>query len=700
MKFYQDWTLHIKGKEADVFPASVPGNAQADYAAAHGYGDLQYGDNCKEYLWMEKESFVYETRLQYEKTPGEDLFFVSKGIDYAFSIFLNEEKIWEQEGTFTPVELDLTDMAKPGDILRVEILPPPERKQAQHEDIAFAKPPVGWGWDWQPRVVPTGIWDETYLETRRFDNIDFCEVTYRLSEDLKRAEVRVWAATVEAVTVELTDPNGKVVYSGQDLSFTVEDPMLWWCNEQGEPNLYRYRVFHGGDEICGRIGFRRVELVMNEGEWERSNEGNAPRTRARAPMQLVLNGRPIFCKGSNWVGPELFPGTITEETYRPLLQLAKDAHMNLLRCWGGSGSSKDSFYDLCDEMGIMIWHEFPLSCNNYINDDHYLEVLEQEAVSLVTRIKGHPCIAIWCGGNELFNAWSGMDDQSLALRLLDSVCYRLSRDIPFLKTSPLYGVGHGPYLFRIGDKDIIEHINTQRCTAYTEFGVPGPAPLSRLKKIIPPEEWEKRGLNTSWQTHHAYGAFSREDTWFGESDVDFYFGKQKCTEDYLPYLEWMQCEGYKAIFEEARRQRPYCSMALNWCYNEPWITAANNSLLSYPAIPKPAYYAVQDALRPVMASARNDRFDYRCGDLFRAELWFLNDTLERVSDSVEVLIRIGSDEFFLMTWETGEVAPNSNRCGHMVQFTIPETEEESFTLLLKASDGRSSEYKLAIGKQA
>ena len=119
---------------------------------------------------------------------------------------------------------------------------------------------------------------------------------------------------------------------------------------------------------------------------------------------------------------------------------------NLLRVHGGGSVNKESFYELCDEMGIMVWQEFPLACNEYPDEDEYLDVLKQDAASIICRLRTHPCLVMWCGGNELFNGWSGMTEQHHALRLLDSLCYEYDRFTPFNMTSPLLGMSHGNYV--------------------------------------------------------------------------------------------------------------------------------------------------------------------------------------------------------------------------------------------------------------
>ena len=115
------------------------------------------------------------------------------------------------------------------------------------------------------------------------------------------------------------------------------------------------------------------------------------------------------------------------------------------------------------------------------------------------------------------------------------------------------------------------------------------------------------------------------ENWLPRDILDFYFEKAESLEALVRQTQWLQAEGYKAIYEEARRQKPYCSMALNWCYNEPWPTAANNSLVSYPAVPKKALHAVAESCRDVCLSLCIPRFDWKAGDEMALEPWVLND---------------------------------------------------------------------------
>lgn len=701
MKFYQSWTVCGRQKGTEVYcpkmPAEVPGNAQWDYARANGMENWFFGDGVNAFREIEDYEWNYETTLDFENAANEKVFFVAEGIDYQFDILLDGEKLYSQEGMYTKVELDITDKVKKGSKLEVFVYAPPKRADARPgtrgEADRSCKPPVTYGWDWNPRLIITGIWKPAYIETRKTDYIVSCEPFYTLNDDRTVAQVRFETECAGEVTYTVCDPDGEVVYAGTEPSFTVENVRLWWCNGQGEPALYTYTAKSGSDEKRGHIGFRTVQLVHNEGA---DNVPAFPKGRYPCPITIELNGRRIFAKGSNWVNPDVFFGRITDDVYKTQVALAKDANMNIFRCWGGAGINKDAFYEQCDKNGIMVWQEFMLACNKYVGEPHYMQILEQEATTILKSLRRYPSLVMWCGGNELFNSWSGMDDQSPPLRLLNKLCFELDPQTPFLMTSPVFGMAHGGYVFRdFNDKlDVMQKFNSSHNTAYTEFGVPSITAVEDLKTIIPAEDLFPINDTPAWRLHHGFGAWAG-DTWVCNSILDHYFGKDASLEERVYHANWLQCTGYKAIFEEARRQWGYCSMAINWCYNEPWLTASGNSLLSYPAKPKPAYYAVKDSLRPALPSARIPKFDWSGNEIFTAELWYLNDGVDAVSDTVRVSVKLGEEEFFLLSWETGEVAANTNKLGPAVNLKLPMTAETNeLKLILTSANGRSSEYTL------
>jgi len=509
-------------------PAIIPGAVQLDIARAEKYQPHFYAEHWKDYLWMEDIFFTYRTSFNKPAlSSGNRLYFTSLGIDYEFEIILNNEKILHQEGMFTPVSIDLTDKIKDKNQILVKIFPVPklhtspvDRSQASQS----AKPAVAYGWDWHPRLIPLGIWDETYLEIHPSARIEDMHIDYQLDERLTKAmiDLNLEGRNLKGTRYawKLLDEEGKEVLKAngifsndrEKVKLILQEPKLWWPHDHGKPYLYtsELQLFNQSEELIqaqnSRTGFRRIRLVMNEGAW--IEPVLFPKTRSVPPVQFEVNGRKIFCKGTNWVPPDIFPGTITRERYSKLLDLAKEANFNILRIWGGGIVNKESFYELCDEKGILVWTEFPLAGNNYVGTPHYLSVLAQESTSIINRIKKHPSLALWCGGNELFNTWSGMTDQSPALRLLNSQCFKLDPKTPFLYTSPVMGMGHGHYVFRDFEsgEEVFQEMARSKFTAYTEFGMPGPASVEILKTIIPANELWPPKPGTSWESHHAYKA--------------------------------------------------------------------------------------------------------------------------------------------------------------------------------------------------
>lgn len=721
-----DWELGYskdsKTMPSKWIPAVVPGAVQLDIARAEKYQPFYYAEHWKDYLWMEDMYYTYRTSFDKpELSDGKRLLFISLGIDYEFEIVLNGEKIFSQEGMFTPVRLDLTDKLKDKNNLNVKIFPvpkihpfPDDRSQAAQ----VVKPAVSYGWDWHPRLVPLGIWDETYLDIQPQAHVDDILINYSLSNDLAKADISLELSGInlKGMLYEwiLRDGSGKEVLISKgsfetnraDESLTLSNPELWWPHDHGIPYLYTssFQLSDQSGSIIqtsmSKTGFRRVRLVMNEGAW--NEPAGFPKTRSVPPMQVEINGRKIFCKGTNWVNPEIFPGIITRDRYNELLDRVIEVNFNILRVWGGGIVNKESFFELCDEKGILVWQEFPLACNNYEGTPHYLKILEQESGSIIKRLKSHPSLAIWCSGNELFNNWSGMTDQSAAIRLLNSQCFRFDTNTPFLPTSPVMGVGHGHYVFREWQtgEEVFQEMVRSKFTAYTEFGMPAPASVEVLRKIIPENElWPPRP-GTSWESHHAYKAWVG-NTWLCQDIIEDYFGPSDSLEELVANGQLMQGEGYKCIYEEARRQKPYCSMAANWCFNEPWPTAANNSLISYPNIPKSGFYEVKNACRPVLASARLPKFKWKAGELFNAELWMLNDLPENVpAGKITVKIVTAGEQITLLEWNYMQMAADINQPGPTVRYKLPIWPVDRIKILLEVEGHPeyNSQYTLAYGQ--
>ena len=285
------------------FPATVPGNVQADFLAAYPdfCDDLQYADNYKKLIPMESWSWVYTIDTKGVKVSvGERLFFVTEGIDYEWELYVNNVRVHKHEGMFTRTEVELTGMLGRGAKLTVHIAPHPmrhhdvlDRTQADH----VAKPPVSYGWDWHPRVIPSGMWDDAWLETRAPGFITEAEPRYELAEDFSSVLFRVeyqryqYPEEVkladeprtlnlteedrnrpmytgnEACSLTILDPDGVVCYFGPAVEVKIDNPRLWWCSGQGEQALYTWVLTSENHSRTGKIGFRKVEMVMSAADW-------------------------------------------------------------------------------------------------------------------------------------------------------------------------------------------------------------------------------------------------------------------------------------------------------------------------------------------------------------------------------------------------------------------------------------------------
>ena len=672
----------------------MPGSVIKDYMVGNKLPDYSIGTNVDEYKKLEGDFWIYKT--EFEKPNSEanqNVVFFSKGIDYEFDILLNGKKLFHQEGMFTPVRLVLNEALKDINTLEVVVYPVPIDKrqpEGRRQALLAVKPPVPYGWDWHPRLIPLGIWDQTGIKVENKAQVLEADFNYKLNEDLSKACIEYsFNNTKEAIgsvySWSILDQSGKVIFSKsggviseeQSIKLELENPNLWWSHDHGKPYQYTSQLEikddngEVNDKYIQKVGFRKVELVMNEGAW--SQPQGFPKGRSIAPFTIRLNNKVIFAKGSNWVHPEINYGTIDYNRYLEQLLLVKELNMNTLRIWGGGITNKESFFEICDSLGILVWQEFPLACNPYTNDEHYLEILEQEAISIIKRVRQHPSLALWSGGNELFNSWSGMDDQAHPLRLLNSLCYQLDRNTPFINTSPLYGVGHGHYVFhdRSDNLDVFQRMANAKFSAYTEFGMPSLASVNTLKKIIPKKELFPPKPTPSWRRHHAFGAW-QETSWLEKHTLEKYFGKAETLEDLVWQSQIIQLIGYRAIFEEGRRQKPYCSMVLNWCLNEPWPTAANNSIIAYPNIKKMSFEGVKEALRPSMASAKFWRFDYLAGGTLEFDLWMLNDAYDEIeSGHANVFLTVDGKKEKIGNWNFSKVLENKNLQGPRIRYDIP-----------------------------
>ena len=432
VRFLHDgWRFREVGKDSWL-PATVPGCVHTDLLAARQIEDPFYRDNERKLQWIGKKDWEYQTTFR--ATPGlaarNHVELVFEGLDTYATVTLNGVELLRADNMFRTWRVDVKGALRRGDnVLRVvfrspinEVLPrmkaigyelPASNDQGEKTSPYTRKAPYQYGWDWGPRFVTSGVWRPVRLEA--WDGVrivDLHVIQRRLDDNLAilSVEVEVVSSADADATILVEAPINKVASAlGRErvklkrgtsrvpITVTIMNPVRWWPAGLGAQHLYKInaRLVVSGvkvDEAAARIGLRTVELRQKRDEWGKS-------------FEFVVNGVPVFAKGGNWIPADSFPTRVTRERYRQLLTSARDANMNMLRVWGGGIYESEDFYELADELGLMVWQDFMFACSMYPGDEAFLENVRAEAIDQVKRLRNHPSIVVWCGNNEVETAW-------------------------------------------------------------------------------------------------------------------------------------------------------------------------------------------------------------------------------------------------------------------------------------------------------
>ncbi|HEX2863098.1 MAG TPA: glycoside hydrolase family 2 protein, partial [Deinococcales bacterium] len=404
----------------------------------------------------------------------------------------------------------------------------------------------------------------------------------------------------------------------------------------------------GGTELDAatrRVGVRTLAL-------DQSPDPDEPATRF---FRFVLNNVPIFARGADWIPADSFVGTLTRERYTPLLQAARDANLNMLRVWGGGIYEHDAFYDLCDELGLLVWQDFMFACAPYPETPEMQAEVRAEAETQVRRLRAHPSLALWCGNNE--NQWladmRNATPQPTVLpgdlyydRLLPEVVANLDGATPYWPGSPYGGNDHnsmsegdrhnwdvwhgnrpfqrhfGEPMGRDGTPDGVDprHYREDFGRFISEFGLHAAPALETLRRVIPPDQWTYH--SESFDHHNKDNPKNK-----GDNLMTLFTGLPETLEDYLDFSQVSQAEGLKIAFEHYRQRKPHCSGALVWQLNDCW-PVMSWAILDHNGFQKAAYHYVRRANAPVAASFKPVE-----GGL---EVWIVNDTLQDASGRLDL----------------------------------------------------------------
>ncbi|MBC8162602.1 MAG: glycoside hydrolase family 2 protein [Roseiflexaceae bacterium] len=408
------WQFRQQGSE-ELYPAQVPGCVHSDLLNNGLIADPFWGSNELELQWIEETNWQYSTTfdLPDELLAYEHVELVADGLDTLATIMLNGQEVARTENMFVGYRFPVRALLRPGrNQLMIHFANPMAyiRERLNTHRFAEWNDPVGgssnirkqqcsFGWDWGPRFVTCGIYKDIGFHGWNTSRIAHVQVRQQHANGrvLLKVAPELAGATDHAglrVRCRLSLGDQAVAHAeGSTLELAVEQPQLWWPNGLGEQPLYSLEVELLQSETIldvhrQRIGLRTIVLDRHADEWGES-------------FQFVVNGLAIFAKGANWIPAHSFVAAVAHADYENLLRSAVEANMNMLRVWGGGIYELDAFYDLCDELGLLVWQDFMFACSLYPGDQRFLGLVEQEAAYQVPRLANHACLALWCGNNEI-----------------------------------------------------------------------------------------------------------------------------------------------------------------------------------------------------------------------------------------------------------------------------------------------------------
>lgn len=425
------WTLRLAdgAVPADVpshvisalpIPATVPGTVHTDLLAASLIPD-PYIDRSEITLdWIGRTAWQYERTLEHSAIEGERVLLAFEGLDTIATVTVNDVVVGRSENMHRRYEFDATDALIPGDnTLAVRFdsvweFAEGERTRLGTLPNAYPAPfnfvrkmACNFGWDWGPTLVTAGIWRDVTLVRAVEPRIARVSpvVTVEGPRGRARFEVDLAGAAGEdlVLVASIGDSIAEVHLSADARSAVVEvvidDPELWWPHGLGAQKLYPVDIeLRTGttvaDSWSDRIGFRSLRL-----DTEPDSAGT--------PFVFVVNDATIPIRGANWIPDDCFLPRVTEQRLRERLGQAVDSNTNLLRIWGGGVYESDTFYRLCDELGILVWQDFLFACAAYPEDERLAREVEAEARDNVQRLMQHPSLVLWNGNNE--NIWGWFD---------------------------------------------------------------------------------------------------------------------------------------------------------------------------------------------------------------------------------------------------------------------------------------------------
>jgi beta-mannosidase len=684
-----------RGAAREWLTARVPGNVRADLIAARRIPPVETPEGIAAGNWVDDNDWWYRVKLAAGYAAGEIVILEADGIDYLSAIWLDDHLLATHAGMFARQTVALSPWVnEPGPhelAIRIwgggalpKLADPPLRRLARGlvqrfspgveyfpDRMAIPKAQFSFGWDFSPRLLSAGIWDDLRLVVTRDAYIEDLWVqpeplTERDDPTPVRWHLRLRVAYSQreplyaevAVEPENSATHGEVTGRGPTwmgaenknatgqrssavlrvppleaqprlCALEVESPSIrrWWPWDQGEPCLYRVTVRLSDergplDEISRVVGVRTVQRTALPGG---------------APWRFVFNGRPVFLRGANWVPADVLPGRVRDSDYERLLDQARGAGINFLRVWGGGVREKRAFWEGCDRLGIAAWQELPLACaflDHYPRDRAYLDVLAGEARDIVRALRNHASLIAWCGGNEINPAREKSPLGAIVQVLRDEDPGR-----PWIPVSPSDGDIHQWHVWH-GYAPWTD-LTRSRAPFMSEFGLqalPDATTVAEMFADGPPCSLD----DSRWVARKAQVAKLR---FYAGPDADgnlsqVIVASQRVQATALQMgLEAcrLRRESYGGQTEDPilarvssapeRREIFPCGGVALWQFNEPW-PAVSWSVIDRAGRPKAAYEMLRRSFQPVLIAARFHWREYHPREILQAEFWIANDGQE------------------------------------------------------------------------
>ncbi|MFF1293706.1 MULTISPECIES: glycoside hydrolase family 2 protein [unclassified Streptomyces] len=589
----EGWILRHEGSE---LPAAVPGCVHTDLLAAGVIPDPFLGRNETEVAWVGRREWTYETQLRAGSghSAHEQTDLVFEGLDTAAEVRLDGRLLGRTRNMHRSYRFDVTGLEgrlsvrfasayAEAEAVRGKL---GERPAAYQEPFQYIrKMACSFGWDWGPTLVTAGIWRPARLE--HWSTARIARVRPLVTVDIEQAlgvvelAVEVERTRVEASLAVQATVGGVRVRASLDgangvVRLEVPDVRLWWPRGYGEQPLYDVELtLLQGDDVLDvwrrRIGFRTVELDRSADE-----HGTG--------FTFVVNGERLFARGVNWIPDDVFPSRIRRERYRERLAQAAGAGVDLVRIWGGGIYESADFYDACDELGLLVWQDFPFACAAYPEEQPLRGEVEAEARENVVRLMPHPSLVLWNGNNE--NLWGFRDwgwEERLAgdswgegyyLGVLPRVVAELDPTRPYTAGSPWSGSwerhpndpAHGTqHSWEVWNREDYAEYRREVPRFMAEFGWQAPPAHATLRRALPGEELvpDSPGMLHHQKADDGNGKLRRgleRHFVFPEGDFDRWH--------YLTQVN--QARAVATGIEHWRSHWPVCAGTVLWQLNDCW----------------------------------------------------------------------------------------------------------------------------------